>query len=300
MQPNSLNSIQEVEKLYPRLIPKDYEIHIKEMGSPDSLTLQFYPNESELSQNGFFDPIGDQLKSPTQKIIHRYKNRVLLTPTIACPINCRYCFRKNELLTKDDLFKGEMEQALSYIKDHKEIEEVILTGGDPLMLSFSALEGLLIKIKDIKHIDYVRIHSRVPIISPERLNQKVISLLKEFDITLIIHTNHVDEFNFKNKELIESLKGLRLFSQSVLLKGVNDSQQDLVSLFKTLTKLGVTPYYLHHPDQAQGTEHFWISLDEGKDLYAKLQDQLSGWMIPKYVIDSPDGSGKVSVFSKTT
>ena len=264
---------------------------IEAQGFDGPLAKQFLYSDLEKDSSGLSDPIGDHAHQKTAGLVHRYKNRALLFPTQKCPVHCRYCFRRNELETGDPLF-GQLEEAFSYLDEHDEIEEVILSGGDPLTLSEKRLDNLLSRIKQ-----QVRIHSRVPVSAPESLSSDHLGILEKYDPILVIHTNHSSEWDDQSEELVSKMKKLRLFSQTVLLKGVNDNIEDLVSLFKKLSSLRMLPYYLHHPDQVMGAMHFWLSLEEGRRLYAQLRDQLSGWQLPRYVIDIPGGHGKVDAFN---
>lgn len=292
---------------YPFFISPFFDDHINKMGSPKSLTNQFYPSSKENSSQGSYDPIGDINNHQADKIIHRYKNRVLVTPTTVCPVNCRYCFRKNTLAMSDDLFKGQWQKTLEYLNNHSEVEEVIFTGGDPLMMSNQKINNYLNDLTQIPHIKYVRFHTRTPIIIPQRIDEEFVGLLDQYSrkfkkLLIVIHTNHIDEFSNEFKTAIEKLCDLRveLLSQSVLLKDVNDNPNDLKTLFQQLSELGVRPYYLHHPDKVKGGMHFYLSLEQGRKIYSQLRDQLSGYMIPNYVVDIDGGMGKVAAFNPET
>lgn len=287
---------------YPLLVPQKLAAHLKQLGPTSPLAKQFLPNERELDDDGLVDPIGDQVHAQSKQLIHRYHNRALLIPTTVCPVNCRYCFRKNEL-TGSEVFAQDQSMTLNYLAAHPEIEEVIFTGGDPLVLSDEKLSHWLAKLATIDHIRFIRFHSRVPVILPSRLTDDFKSVLESFaerfKFLMVVHTNHVSEWT---PEAVESVKkftprGLTWLSQSVLLKDINDDQQELCKLFRFLASLNVRPYYLHHPDQVRGGMHFWLSLKEGRKIWATLRDRLPGWMLPEYVIDIPQGHGKVQAFN---
>ena len=285
-------------------LPIPFLNKIKKSGPDSPLWKQFIPSDSENSSSGLKDPIGDQKYLVTKNLIHRYENRALLIPTTICPVSCRYCFRKNELEASDAVFKADLQNSLAYLKAHPEINEVILTGGDPLILSNEKLHEIILELKAIPSIKFLRIHTRTPIILPNRIDSgliEVLNLAKTYfsQVALMIHTNHVDEIDLAVESAIKNLKAaeILLFSQTVLLKNINLNTTDLINLFTKLTTLGVIPYYLHHPDQALGTEHFQMSLEEGRTIYAQLRKKLSGWMIPEYIIDIPEGHGKVSAFN---
>jgi lysine 2,3-aminomutase len=242
------------------------------------------------------------LKAP--QLIHRYKSRALFTPTSVCPIHCRYCFRRNELQSNEDLFQNNFEKTLDYIHQHPEISEIIFTGGDPLTISNEKMARYLERFSEIKTLRDIRFHSRYPVILPERIDDEFLALLtfysKKFrTLSLAIHANHTDEFDHESIHKIRLLaqSPVQLLSQTVLLKGVNDRVEDLVSLIHLFMDLKIRPYYLHHPDQVKGGIHFYISIEEGRKLYSQLRDQLPGWSIPHYVIDIPHGPGKVNAFN---
>lgn len=292
---------------YKIFLPLNFAQKIKSLGPLSALWKQFIPDEREdnlpLQESGLYDPIGDQVHSPLPGLVHRYQNRVLFFPTATCPIQCRYCFRKNELEDTDDLFMPKWDQILNYINQHQEINELIFSGGDPFILSNQKIHFLLTEFAKIPHLRFVRFHTRTPIILPERFDASLFATLAKFkpsfkQISIVVHVNHLEEIDFSVEEVLKNMAASHLvFSQSVLLKGVNDSAQDLENLFSKLAELGVIPYYLHHPDQVKGAMHFTMSLEVGRRIYGQLQNRLPGWMIPKYVLDIPGGDGKVSAFN---
>lgn len=283
------------DQKYPIFIPLSFAQRIKNLPVDSSLWKQFIPNDDEFISGGLPDPIGDQTHQKTKQLIHRYHNRVLFIPTTVCPIHCRYCFRKNELGSQD-IFSQDFEQTLNYLQSHSEVEEIILTGGDPLILSDKKIENYLHAFSQIEHIQFIRFHSRTPIILPNRLTTNLKNTFEKFQnrfhITLSLHINHLEEWSQELKNELMKFRSFNLLAQTVLLKKVNDNVIDLMNLFKLLSRNGVKPYYLHHPDQAQGTEHFQLELQHGRKIYAQLRDQLSGWMIPEYILDIPGGYGK--------
>ena len=204
--------------------------------------------------------------------------------------------RQGEVLSKQ-----EVEHAISYIRNHPEIWEVILTGGDPMALSSRRLRVLMEDLDQIEHVKSIRFHTRVPIAAPNLINADIISLLSaaKTAITVSVHCNHAAEITSEVTDALRSIRraGAMLVSQSVLLRGVNDNRDALIGLFKALTENGVKPYYLHHPDKAPGTGHFQLSLREGLDLYQSLRGHISGLCIPQYMLDIPGGYGKVAIDS---
>lgn len=292
-------------KEYPVFIPRSFATLIKEKGKDSPLFKEFIPDLKEsdpiIQRDGLLDPIGDEPHAEAKQIIHRYKNRALFLPTTKCPINCRYCFRKNELFSPKDMFKPNIDETLSYLKSHPEINEVIFSGGDPLFLSDQKIEGYLEEFSKIKTIKFIRFHSRFPVILPSRLDQNFYDTLtkfhgKNFKIILALHINHADEIS---DDLTKNIKNSPIpwISQTVLLKGINDSSEILRDLFYGLDELSIRPYYLHHPDHAKGAMHFYLTLEEGRKIYANLRDELPGWLLPHYVVDIPHGFGKALAFN---
>ena len=289
---------------YPLFIPLTLAQEIKHLGQSSALWKQFVPHEEENDLSGLIDPIGDQLHSPTAQLIHRYSNRVLFMPTTVCPVMCRYCFRKNELQDNLDLFTSDFEKTLSYLQAHEEINELIFSGGDPLILTNEKIDFYLSEFSKIPHIKYIRFHTRTPVILPERVTDDFIETInrhkKAFSRFIInLHVNHTEELRSEVLEAINKLDEARieLISQTVLLKGVNDNVFQLQKLFENLIDLNIRPYYLHHPDVVKGANHFRLTLEEGRSLYGKLRKTLPGWGLPQYVIDIPEGFGKVPAFN---
>lgn len=288
---------------YPVFIPPRLALKLKMKGPESVLWKQFVPsileNDSISQKDGLLDPIGDHIHAKGGGIIHRYYNRVLFAPTTVCPVQCRYCFRKNELHNGDDIFKQNFQLALDYLNEHPEIEEVIFTGGDPLMLSDEKIAYYLEQFAAISHLKYVRFHTRMPVILPNRLSFELYKILKNFEsrfkIHLVIHTNHIEEFDEETDFQIKSFDIPKL-SQTVLLKDVNDNPNTLANLFRHLSNLQVRPYYLHHPDKVYGGMHFYMSQALGQNIYQQTAKLLPGWMMPRYVVDPASGSGKISAF----
>jgi len=307
-----LNNDQQIDtqqfndKNYPIFIPKDFAKRIKLAGENSPLWKQFVPatieNHDPTQLSGLVDPIGDQIHAKGNGIIHRYKNRILFTPTTVCPIHCRYCFRKNELYGQNEFLSPNIANLISYLNDHSEVEEVIFTGGDPLILSNQKIEQYLESLANIPSVKYIRFHTRTPIILPERIDEDFAKLLQSFTtkfdtISLVIHVNHSQELSEDLKLALTKLSGINLLSQSVLLKGVNDDTLSLKDLFIQINKMGIRPYYLHHPDLVKGAMHFYLSLEEGRKIYGELRDLLPGWLIPHYVIDPASGQGKTLAYN---
>jgi lysine 2,3-aminomutase len=243
------------------------------------------------------DPIGDLAHSPLDGLVHRHPDRVLLKPTMACPIHCRFCFRRDRVGRTGALKPEALAKALAYIRTHAEIREVILTGGDPLMLSAARLANLTRDLGAVPHLKWLRVHSRVPVAQPSRVARPLVEALKAGrpPAWLVVHCNHPRELSGDARKALARLAdaGIPLLSQTVLLRGVNDDAAVLADLMETLAALRVKPYYLHQCDLVPGAGHFRVPLPEGQALMAELRRRVSGLAMPTYVLDIPGGFGKV-------
>lgn len=267
----------------------------------DPVARQYLPQSAELDQHPeeYADPIGDGRHSPVKGIVHRHPDRVLLKLANICAVYCRFCFRREQVGPGGGVLNTqERRAALDYIASHPEIQEVILTGGDPLILSPQKLSGVLKRLDEIRNVHIIRLHTRIPIADPRRITPDLCRILvREKPVYMVLHVNHPQEVTSEVERALKGLKeaGCLLLSQSVLLKGVNDDAETLERLFRALSTLGVKPYYLHHPDLAPGTNHFRPTLREGRALMKRLQGRVSGISLPAYVLDIPGGYGKVLV-----
>ena len=273
---------------------------ILDAGEP--LARQYLPSAAELAtlpeEHG--DPIGDRAHMPVDGIVHRYPDRVLLKLHHACPVYCRFCFRREMVGPGSDALDGAgLEAALDYIRAHEEIWEVVLTGGDPLALSPRRLEGVIAALDGIGHLGVVRLHSRVPLADPARITPDLVRALKARDkaVWLAVHCNHPAELSPEACRALALVAdhGIPLLGQTVLLRGVNDDGQVLEALFRGLVRNRVKPYYLPHPDLAPGTAHFRVAIEEGQALLRRLRGRVSGLCQPTYVLDIPGGHGKAPV-----
>ncbi|MGE0765517.1 MAG: lysine-2,3-aminomutase-like protein [Hyphomicrobiaceae bacterium] len=269
----------------------------------DPIARQFVPTALEMDDvpGERADPIGDHVHEKLPGLVHRYPDRVLLKVTHACPVYCRFCFRREMVGPggPPPMTGARLTQAVDYIRARPEIFEVILTGGDPLALSPRRVAEISSALADVPHVQVLRWHSRVPVVDPERVSEDMIAALAASGKTvyLAVHANHPRELTPGAQAAIGRLRngGVLLVSQSVLLKGVNDDVATLADLFRRLTVLGVRPYYLHHADLAPGTGHFRTSVDEGQALMRALRGQVTGLALPTYVLDIPGGFGKVPI-----
>lgn len=272
-------------------------------GGADPVARQFLPDIRELDSRPEerADPIGDEAHSPLPGIVHRYPDRVLLKIVHVCPVYCRFCFRREMVGPggKGALDEAELAAALAYIAARPEIFEVILTGGDPFVLSARRVRELTRAIAAIPHVQVIRWHTRVPVVAPERVTADFARALRAAGkaVYVAIHANHSSEFTPAACEALARLAdaGIALVSQSVLLRGVNDDPDTLAALMRAFLANRVKPYYLHHPDMAPGTAHFRLSVAEGQALMRALRGRLSGLAQPTYVLDIPGGEGKVPV-----
>ena len=270
----------------------------------DPIARQFVPDirETEIAPDELADPIGDEARSPVKGIVHRYPDRVLLKPLHVCPVYCRFCFRREKVGPGGEaLDTAELASALAYICDHKEIWEVILTGGDPLMMAPRRLGALIEALDAMPHIAVIRVHTRVPIADPARISDELVAALKpsRAGLWIGVHCNHPRELAPPARKALARLAdaGFPLVSQTVLLAGINDDVETLCALMRALVSARVKPYYLHHPDLVRGTGHFRVSIAHGQALMKALRSHLSGLAQPTYVLDVPGGHGKVPVGS---
>lgn len=265
----------------------------------DPVAKQYIPQAAEeiITPEERSDPIGDDAHSPVKGIVHRYPDRVLLKAANVCAVYCRYCFRKDMIGPGSDaMHTDDLEAALNYIRTHPEIWEVILTGGDPFILSPRRLAEIMDALEAIPHVKSIRVHTRVPVADPGRVTDDLCAALKRKKaVYVVVHINHKQEITADVEAAFDRLLDGRcvLLSQSVLLRGVNDNADTLEDLFRELAALRVKPYYLHHPDLVRGTGHFRLSIAEGQAIMKDLQGRLSGICLPTYMLDTPGGHGKV-------
>ncbi len=266
----------------------------------DPIARQFVPSAEELeSQPGeLADPIGDDVHSPVEGIVHRYPDRVLLKPVHVCAVYCRFCFRREAVGPgkADALSPAALERALDYIRARPEIWEVILSGGDPLVMSPRRLREITDALAGIDHVRIVRVHTRLPVADPERVTPDLVDALKASGKTtwLVLHANHARELTPSARSACARIidAGIPMLSQSVLLRGVNDDPASLEALMRALVESRIKPYYLHHGDLAPGTSHLRTSITEGQDLMRAMRGRVSGLCQPTYVLDIPGGHGK--------
>ena len=272
----------------------------------DPIAAQFQPNARELdvALDELTDPIGDDAHTPVKGVVHRYADRCLLKLVHVCPVYCRFCFRREMVGPQGDgtLTGEELEAALGYIAANDEIWEVILTGGDPFLLSARRVREISERLAAIPHVKIIRWHTRIPAVDPLRVTPDLVEALRVEGATtyVVLHTNHARELTEQARAAIARLvdAGVPMLSQTVLLKGVNDDADTLEALMRALVEVRVKPYYLHHLDKARGTSHFRCSIAEGQELARELHQRASGIAQPTYVLDIPGGHGKAPLASQ--
>jgi lysine 2,3-aminomutase len=298
-----LSDLQEVAARYAVAVTPDIAALIDPDDADDPIARQFIPRAEELlaapGENA--DPIGDHAYSPVSGVVHRYPDRVLFKLVHVCAVYCRFCFRR-EMVGPGKataLSQGAYDNALNYIRAHPEIWEVILTGGDPLMLSPRRLAEIMADLAAIDHVRIIRIHTRVPVVEPSRISAEMIAALRVKGATtwVALHANHVRELTDRARAACADMidGGIPLVSQSVLLRGVNDNAAALEALMRAFVECRIKPYYLHHGDLAPGTAHLRTTLEQGQELMRILRGRVSGLCQPEYVLDIPGGHGKAPV-----
>ena len=299
--PMRLDALRRVAENFAVALTEDVAALIDPDDSNDPIAAQFVPRAAELENapEESADPIGDERWSPVPGIVHRYPDRVLLKPILVCPVYCRFCFRREQVGGKDALLSPDaLAVAFDYIRERPEIWEVIVTGGDPLLLSPRRIAAIVQTLDAIPHVAVIRFHTRVPIADPRRVRPTLVAALAaEKAVYVVVHANHPTELTEPVRQSISRLvrTGIPVLSQSVLLRGVNDDPAVLEALFRGLVAMRVKPYYLHHPDLARGTAHFRLGIDEGQRLVGALRGRVSGLCQPSYVLDIPGGHGKVPI-----
>jgi lysine 2,3-aminomutase len=269
----------------------------------DPIARQFTPHEGEFETgpDELADPIGDHVHSPVEGIVHRYPDRVLLMATHTCATYCRFCFRRESVGpgAGGTLSRQALDRALAYIAERPAIWEVILTGGDPLVLSDRRLSALMGRLQAIEHVKVVRLHTRIPAVDPARVTAGLVAALKRARkaVYVALHANHPREMTPEARAACARLidAGIPMLSQTVLLNGVNDDPETLAALMRAFVETRIKPYYLHHPDLAPGTARLRTTLQAGQALMLALRGRISGLCQPTYVLDIPGGHGKVPV-----
>jgi lysine 2,3-aminomutase len=298
-----LPDLEKVAARYAMAVTPDVAALIDPDDPEDPIARQYIPRPEELvaQPNETPDPIGDDAHSPLSGIVHRYPDRVLFKLVHVCAVYCRFCFRREMVGPGKStaLSEGAYDNALAYIRAHPEIWEVILTGGDPLMLAPRRLAEIMADLARIDHVRIIRIHTRVPVAEPARVSPEMVAALKVKGATtwVALHANHVRELTRNARAACAAIvdAGIPMVSQSVLLRGVNDNVAALEALLRGFVECRIKPYYLHHGDLAPGTSHLRTTLAQGHEIMRRLRGNVSGLCQPDYVLDIPGGHGKSPV-----
>jgi lysine 2,3-aminomutase len=300
--PERRGELERVAARYAVAITPDIADLIDRADPDDPVARQFVPDIAELTTtpDERADPIGDDAHSPVEGVVHRYPDRVLLKLVNVCAVYCRFCFRRETVGPgKQMLSPDKIDAALGYVRSCPQIWEVILTGGDPLVLSARRLNEIVKRIAAIDHVKIVRFHTRLPVVAPDKITPALIRAMKAPGKTtyVALHANHPRELTPAARAACARIidAGIPMVSQSVLLRGVNDNVETLSTLMRAFVECRIKPYYLHHGDLAPGTSHFRTTIEEGQALLRALRGRLSGLAQPSYVLDIPGGYGKVPV-----
>lgn len=301
LDPQLLPAAQKAHTLFPLRSTRAYVSRIQLNTPDDPLLRQILPIGEEFIEKPEFteDPLKEQSFTEKPGLIHKYHGRVLLVAANQCAINCRYCFRRHFDYQQHSLSRNEWQDSLTYIAEHNDIEEVILSGGDPLAVSDRQFSWLVESIAAIPHIERLRIHTRIPIVAPSRITQTLTDTLEQSRllVSLVVHCNHAQEIDSDVESGLARLKngGIILLNQSVLLKGVNDNADVLIALSKKLFRSGILPYYLHLLDKVKGSSHFAVNEADVLSLNHTLLANLPGYLVPKFVKEVPNASSKVPI-----
>ena len=316
---NRITRLEQLEERLPNLTPEEREgVRLSDQKLAMAITPYFFnlidpndPNcpirqqvipkidETKTADWEMSDPVGEDQTSPVKGIVHRYPDRILFLVTDRCAAYCRYCTRSRLVSNATGYdFRPEFEQQIEYVRQHPEIRDVLISGGDPLLLSNSKIDYLLSQLREIEHIEFLRIGTRIPIFLPQRIDAELCSILKKYHPLFVsVHTNHPAELSQEVKEGLERLadSGIPLGNQSVLLRKVNDNAEVMKVLVQKLLRCRVRPYYLYQCDLISGSSHLRTSVAEGIKIIDHLRGHTTGYAIPQFVIDAPGGGGKTPI-----
>jgi EF-P beta-lysylation protein EpmB len=286
---------------FPTFVPLELASRITPGDPTDPILRQVLASTAELREGSGYlsDPVGDLDADVGGGLLHKYPGRALIVTHGACAVHCRYCFRREFPYAESGSRKEFWAPAIRYIQGDESIEEVLLSGGDPLTLTDGVLFRLIDQIESIGHVRRLRIHTRLPIAIPQRITADLVDRLSRSRLSLwvVVHANHAQEIDAAVADSIERLKrgGISILNQSVLLAGVNDDADSLENLSLELVQLGVLPYYLHHLDRVRGASHFWVEIERGKRIIQQLRERLPGYAVPKYVIEHAGEKSKTPI-----
>lgn len=296
-----LNQRQQACLDFPLLVPQPFIDKMEKGNANDPLLLQVLPQSAELeSADGFInDPLAEKHSNLQKGLIHKYHSRVLVLLSTGCAVNCRYCFRRHFPYQDNRIGKNDWQSILNYVEQDSSIEEIILSGGDPLMLNDLQLEKFIQQAEATPHLERLRIHTRLPVVIPERITDKLVNILhsSRLECVIVLHINHCYEIDPVLATGLSKLRtaGITLLNQAVLLKGVNDTLNNQVDLSKALFKAGVLPYYLHLLDKVTGARHFEVDEKNAREIYQQLLLKLSGYLVPKLVREESGKGSKTPV-----
>lgn len=288
----------DAEKRFPTRIPLGFANRMQKGNPLDPLLLQVLASEYELQGNDDYsrDPLDEHNSNPVRGVIHKYHGRVLLTVTGVCAVNCRYCFRRHFPYQDNNPGRTGFKNICDYIAQDTSITEVILSGGDPLLASDVVLGELIGKLEQIGHVHTLRIHTRIPVVFPERVDQGLLSVLKKVKLNkvVVLHCNHAQELDDSVRQVLRELRQIdcHLLNQAVLLAGINDDARILADLSHLLFSYGVLPYYLHVLDKVTGAAHFDLPYNKVRAIYQQLQHMLPGYLVPRLVREEAGKSSK--------
>ena len=286
ISPENVPLSAKARKSFPMLVPIPFVMKMKKGDIDDPLLKQVLPiQDEELISDGYnLDPLQEH-DSAIPGLLHKYKSRVLLILKSGCAVNCRYCFRRHFPYQDNNINKQQLQQVVGYIEQHSEINEVILSGGDPLMSNDRFLAHVVDTLEGLPQLTRLRIHSRLPVVIPNRITQQLCDLLKNsrFNVVFVFHINHANEIDLAFSHAVAKLKsvGVQLLNQSVLLKGVNDNSPALIALSEQLFSAGILPYYLFLLDKVQGAQHFDLPERNAQQLIKEMNYHLPGYLVPK-------------------
>jgi len=290
-----LEQVKKVACVFKTQITRYYASLIKHKG--DAIYRQVVPDIAELRENsGAMDPLSEDEDSPVPSIVHRYPDRLLFLVSHSCASYCRFCTRRRIVGDPTKIHPRYIEDGLDYIRHHSEVRDVIVSGGDPLMLGDRRLEYILQSLREIKHVEILRIGTRTPCFLPRRITPQLVNMLRRYHPLYVnVHFNHPDEITEESGRALNLLAdaGIPLGNQSVLLKGVNDDPEVMKRLMQKLLVVRVKPYYIYQADYVKGTEHFRTTVEKGLEIMDALRGWTSGLAVPYYVIDTPGGGGKI-------
>ena len=287
------------------LVTESYISKMQTGNINDPLLRQVLPlteeNHPLIQSNGVYDPVGDSDAMASPGLLHKYHGRALLISTGACAIHCRYCFRRHYPYQHSSCNSHDLSEAIDYLEQYPEIDEIILSGGDPLVMDNEKLATLIQQLETVPQLSTLRIHSRLPVVLPDRIDDSLLKLLgsSRLLVVMVIHSNHANELQHQEQSKLHSLHaaGISLLNQSVLLRGVNDDAETLITLSKRLLQCKTLPYYLHLLDPVDGAMHFDVNRQDALSIIAQMQQQLPGYLVPKLVQEIAGKQAKTAIFN---